>query len=130
MTALRDKLASFKKPAHLKLPEVETAQNSATAWQRLIDERLIEWGRHPEQFEDDGLKAPTADVLVKACDFVAFCRDHDIDPPLRAAPDGSGGIVFEWKLLPFFYTVEIRASGNAELVIFENNKLMARQSIG
>ena len=143
MTALQEILASFKKtpsgetngkgfaaPAD-PAKSISTAAEKA-AWQRLIDEKLIEWGRHPEQFEDeDGYKAPKADNLVRATEFSAFCRDHGVAAPLRIAPDGEGGIVFEWTHNPpYYYYVEIRLDGKTELLIFRDHKLIVRESIG
>jgi hypothetical protein len=132
-------LASFKNPSPIDAigvtvdePNSISTREDRAAWQRLIDDNLIEWGRHPEQFEDeDGYKAPTADNLVRATEFIAFCRDRALIPPLRMAPDGEGGIVFQWKdIPPFYYYVEIHADGNTELLIFQDCQLMVRQPIG
>src|ERR1017187_7065518 len=106
MTALQDILASFKKPPSgeangngtpVGLAKTLSTDEGRNTWQRLIDEKLSDWARHPEQFEDeDGYKAPTADNLVRAAEFISCCRDHGIAPALRMAPDGDGGVVFEW----------------------------------
>src|SRR5258708_3014009 len=100
MVALQEILASFKKfPAEESNGQGAAAQTESArsnearhAWQRLIDEKLIEWGRHPEQFEDeDGYTAPSAENLVRATEFITFCRDHGLAPVLRMVPDGEGG---------------------------------------
>jgi hypothetical protein len=140
MTALQEILASFKKaplgetngkgtPAPAELPRSNEAR---IAWQRLIDEKLIEWGRHPEQFEDeDGYKAPSADNLVRATEFITFCRDHGVPPALRMAPDGEGGIIFDWKNNPPYHVVmKIRSDGTMELLVFNDCSLVARERIG
>jgi hypothetical protein len=138
MTALQEILALFKKtpsaetngtgtPAPAHLPRSDEARN---AWQRLIDDKLIDWGRHPEQFEDeDGYKAPSADNLVRATEFITFCRDHGVAPALRMAPDGDGGVVFEWYEGPSCRYVEIHADGSMEYLVFEDARLLVRQSI-
>ena len=143
MSALQEILASFKKappgktngngnPAPAEPPKSSSTAEERNAWQRLIDEKLIEWGRHPEQFEDeDGYKAPSADNLVRATEFIMFCRDHGVAPALRMAPDGEGGIVFEWTHNPpYYYYVEIRLDGKTELLVFHDHKLIVRETIG
>jgi hypothetical protein len=100
-----------------------------SAWQQIIDERLVACGQHADLADDD-LQPPTAEVLDRACEFAAFCRDHGVDPPLRVVPNGAGGVVFEWRARPYFHTVEIRADGGAELLVFENSKLLTREAIG
>jgi hypothetical protein len=141
MTALQEILSSFKKapsggPNGNGTP-AEKAKALSTdegrdAWQRLIDEKLIEWGRHPEQFEGDGYKAPSADNLVRATELVAYCRDKGVLPPLRMAPDGEGGIMFDWKnsSLPYHVVAQIHADGGMELLVFDDCKLVARNRIG
>ena len=143
MTALQEILASFKKirsdevngqgvPAPTEPAGSNTTADERNAWQRLIDEKLIEWGRHPEQFEDeDGYKAPRADNLVRATEFITFCRDHGVAPALRMAPDGEGGIVFDWKNNPPYHVMmEIHADGGMELLVFDDCKLVVRNRIG
>lgn len=143
MTALLDILASFKKvPAESNgdgIPETtESVPLPSTfemrkAWQRLIDEKLIEWGRHPEQFEDeDGYKAPTAETLVRATELFAYCRDRGVLPPLRLAPDGEGGLVLDWKNIdpPYHVIAQIHSSGVMEMLEFHEGKLAARKQIG
>jgi hypothetical protein len=138
MAASLEKLADFRQTHHPACngtngsAPTSSAQvkERATAWQRVVDEKLIEWGRHPSQFDDDGIKPPNSVVLANACEFACFCRDNDIDPPLRVAPDGSGGVVFEWRAAPLYFTVEVNASGSAQLLVFENSKLLNRKPIG
>ena len=134
MVALQEKLASFRQVHHAECYEANgsarTVRESTSAWQRVIDDKLIEWGRHPGQLEDDGIKPPTPLVLAKACEFATFCRDRDIDSPLRVSPDGSGGVVFEWRADPLYFSVEVNACGNTELLVFENSKLLNRNPIG
>lgn len=139
MVALQEILSSFKKPPSGKangdgtpaeLAKAVSTDAQRIAWQRLIDEMLIEWGRHPEQFEDeDGYKAPSADNLVRATEFIAFCRDRGLTPPLRMAPDGEGGIVFEWYEGLTSRYVEVHADGSMEFIMFEDCKLVSRQSL-
>ena len=131
VSTLQEILASFKRRDCVPGNGNGVSDRSRSdKWQRLIDERLNEWARHPEQFEDDGLKPPAAEAMTEACKFAAYCRDRGAKPPLRVAPDGSGGIVFEWHSVPFFHVVEINARGVAEKLVFENGKLLIREPIG
>jgi hypothetical protein len=139
MTALQEALASFKKPTSgeangipAAVPKSNSTPEDRNAWQRLIDEKLIEWGRHPEQFEDDGYAAPTADNLVRATELVAYCRDKGVLPPLRMASDGEGGIIFDWKnnSLPYHAIAQIHADGSMEMLVFHDCKLIERKRIG
>jgi hypothetical protein len=142
MTALQEIVASLPAMAHANGnsspasagPANSSSTNEArNAWQRLIDEKLIEWGRHPEQFEDeDGYKAPGPDILAQATRLVAHCRDHGVLPPLRMAPDGEGGIVFDWKNSdpPLHVIAQIHPNGVMEMLEFLDCKLMSRKRIG
>jgi hypothetical protein len=134
MIGLQDQLASFKRPYvpvnSANVTGRSDANHGARLWQQLIDEQQIEWGRHREQFDEAGVKPPTAEALARACEFAMYCRDRQTDPPLRAAPDGSGGITFEWQADPAFQTVEINDLGKTEMLSFENSKLMLRLPIG
>lgn len=143
MTALQETLSLWRKPAEAtptgKPTSAESAHNAtrdklrSSAWQRLIDEELIEWGRHPEQFQDeDGYKAPSAENLIRATELVAYCRDRGVVPPLRMAPDGEGGIIFDWKNNdpPSHVIAQIHADGVMEMLEFHDGTLVARRRIG
>jgi hypothetical protein len=120
-------------PASAKAESSNATNEGRNAWQRLIDEKLIEWGRHPERFEDeDGYKAPSADILAQATGLVAYCRDHGVLPPLRMAPDGEGGIIFDWKNSdpPLHVIAQIHQDGVMEMLEFSDCNLVARKRIG
>jgi hypothetical protein len=46
----------------------DSGQESAAraAWQRIIDHQLIEWGRDPGQFDDEGIEPPTRETVQRA----------------------------------------------------------------
>ena len=119
-------------PASADARNTDRTNEARNAWQRLIDEKLIEWGRHPEQFEDeDGYQAPAADVLAQATRLVGYCRDHGVPPPLRMAPDGEGGIIFDWKDAdpPLHLIAHIHRDGVMEMLEFLDCKLVVRKRI-
>lgn len=105
------------------------ASQDRECWQRLIDGQLLEWGRDPEQLADDGIAAPTREIIVLACTVAARCRDAGLSPPLRVVPNGSAGLVFERLAGSVFETIEIRADGSVELASFQNSQLRHRQRI-
>ncbi len=107
-----------------------SSQQSRAAWRTVIDTTLTKWVREPLQLDDDGLKAPSAELISLAEEFAQYCATHAVDAPLRIVPDGSGGIVFEWKLGPHFTMVELRADGRMELMCYRNSVLQSRESIG
>lgn len=141
MTALQEMVASLPMahangkgmPAPAAAEIASLTKEARNAWQRLIDEQLIEWGRRPEQFEDeDGYQAPAPDVLAQATKLVAYCRDHGVLPPLRMAPDGEGGIIFDWKNSdpPLHVIAQIHADGVMEMLEFLDCNLVARKRLG
>ena len=65
------------------------------AWQRIIDERLMEWLRHPERLADDGLEAPSGTITRLAIDLAERFRDEGQAAPDSVVIDANGGIVFE-----------------------------------
>ena len=130
MIGLRDQLASFTVPYVPATPAHPVGGHGDNAWQMLIDEQLIEWGRNLEQFREEGLTPPTDEALAWTCQFAVFCRDRQVEPPLRMAPDGSGGVAFEWRIGPVFHTVEVHRDGSIEMLSFENSTHLSHITLG
>jgi hypothetical protein len=124
-----EEIRAFKKPP---VPAGAVLGNGASpaAWQKILDRTLIAWSRDPRELEDDGLRAPTSEILALAGEFAMFCQRQGMAAPLRVVPDGAGGIAFEWKMAPSFVTVEIHADGRMEMMRFHNSKLVSRELIG
>ncbi len=99
------------------------------AWERLIDGQLIEWGRNPEQLEDDDIEAPSREIISVASTLaLTMCR-HEMPAPSRIAPDGEGGIVFEHREGRDFETFEIHEDGSIEYLAFHDSQLVDRQTL-
>ncbi len=130
MSVLQEKLAGFKKNPAANNGNGGGHDPYTAAWQRLIDEKLDDWSIRPEQFDEEGVKAPTRKALWEALYFSVFFRNDNVEPPLRVAPDGSGGIAFEWRKGNEFDTVEIDANGKMVRLLYENGKLVVRQPLG
>lgn len=98
----------------------------AEAWQELVDEKFIEWGRRPGREEDeDGLVWPSLTAVGRACDLAAFLQDI-WRPPDRVVPDGDGGIAFEWYRDLDSISINVQEDGTIEALCFENCRLVER----
>ena len=100
-----------------------------TAWQDLIDGKLIEWGRNPDALEDDGIRPPSATIIKLACQVATILRDEEWPPPLRVIPNGDGGIVFERREGQLFVTIEIDEDGSIEYAAFVNCRLVSQHRL-
>lgn len=98
-------------------------------WQAVIDHQLVEWGRDSSQLEDEGIVAPTAEIIGLACRLAALYRDTGMVAPTRVVPDGEGGIVFERRDGSAFQTIEIRADHTIEWCYFVNSRLVDRRPL-
>ena len=110
------------------LSSAELNQNQM-AWDKVIDEQLIEWARDPGQLEDDGIEPPSRPIISLACELVRTMRDNGCPRPLRVVPNGDGGITFERKDGSLFQAIEIQEDGTIEFTVFENSRLVFRQPI-
>ncbi|HEX8522845.1 MAG TPA: hypothetical protein VF669_11350 [Tepidisphaeraceae bacterium] len=105
-------------------------QHSLDAWNQIVDRSLIEWALHPERIEEDGLEAPTARSLDRAARIALNMRAKATPPPQRVAPDGDGGIVFEWMESEKHLTLACDRGGKLEIREFENGQLRHREQLG
>ncbi len=101
-------------------PDLES--HNRDAWQRMIDDYLIEWGRNPEQLadEEEGLEAPTEDALRSAIEHARNNAEKALPAPLRVVSDGDGGISFERRDGDWHQSLDILPDGTAELVTIKN----------
>lgn len=103
-------------------------------WQEIIDKKLVEWGRDPEELADDDLVPPShaaVDSAVQKAQVWRDARESDDDfvpSPQWVVPNGDGGIVFEWREESTAAVIEIFDDGSADYAIFEDNKLISRTS--
>lgn len=95
-------------------------------WQSIIDECLIDWAKEPQQLEDEGIDAPSLELIFFALDLAAFFRDQGWAAPQRVVPSGDGGIVFKNQTGGRLEEIEIGATGTVEIIGFENAKLIYR----
>ncbi len=104
-------------------------------WQEIIDKKLVEWGRAPEELADDDLVPPShaaVDSAVQKAQVWRDARESDdefVPSPQWVVPNGDGGIVFEWREKSTSAVIEILDDGSVDCAIFEDGRLVARTSI-
>lgn len=97
-------------------------------WCKVLDERLIEWAAHPEEFDEEGMTPPSPETLSLAFqEIVKPFREKGRVPPSQVVPDAHGGIVFERRDNNTFESIRVRADGHIEYCRFNNGKLVDRQ---
>ncbi len=70
-------------------------ENLQAGWTRVIDEKLIEWGLHPDQFGDE-IDAPTNLAITAAAQTAINLFQSGASVPDWVVPTGDGGIAFRW----------------------------------
>lgn len=99
-------------------------------WQKLIDEKLLEWLRDPCEVQDEGIEQPSGTILRLAIDLAEKFRDDGLAPPDRVVPDPNGGILFERRadgVTEVFHIWE--DDGTVEYQRFDNSKLVDRREL-
>lgn len=113
-----------------RLSEVsqECAAEVDESWEKVINEKIIEWGNHPEDFNDEGFTPPSGDTISLAYQHVVVpFRKMGRVPPSQVVPDTHGGIVFELRNNGLFESIRVRADGHIEYCRFSNGKLVDRR---
>lgn len=96
------------------------------AWQRLIDQGLLEWLRDPSQLEDDGIDVPTATIVRLSLDLAERFREEGFPSPDRIVPDPNGGIVFERREGNVSEVLHVWDDGSVEYMRFHGTQLSER----
>ena len=104
-------------------------QERQRAWSQVIDDKLIEWGSHPEILEDKDFVPPTAKSLARAADIAMFFRDDVAPLPTGVVPDGDGGLTFERQSGTLFESLNIYEDGSVEILVFEDGRLRDRKKV-
>jgi len=94
------------------------------AWQQIIDRYLVEWGRNPNQLEEEGLITPSPRILRLAATIAMQLRDGGYAAPLRVVPDGEGGIAFERRAGAAFESLVVQADGVTQFDKFVDCRLV------
>ena len=99
------------------------------AWQEVIDQKLIEWGRDPAQLAEDDLIPPTRESVRQANRIALAFRDTRVAPTDAVVPDGDGGIAFERWEGDLSETLEISDAGEIEYVQLRSGHVAERHLI-
>ncbi|MBK8207453.1 MAG: hypothetical protein IPK87_11810 [Planctomycetes bacterium] len=100
------------------------------SWSRMINQKLVEWGRSPSQFESDGLASISKNALSLACRFAMDSKKQHDTPPDRVIPTVDGGIAFHWEFQSPKGEIELQfnPSGSAELTGFLQGNVILYKS--
>lgn len=98
------------------------------AWQNVVDQKLIEWGRQGGREDEDGVVWPSATTVGRARDLVG-CLQDICRPPDRVIPNGDGGVAFEWYRGLDSVSIGIEEDGTVEVLRFENCRLVERVAL-
>jgi len=104
-------------------------QESRGKWQELIDHKLIEWGRNPSQFDDEGVEPPSGEIVRRAIEIAKQFRHDGLTPPDSIVPDPNGGIVFERREGDVAEVFHIWDDGTVEYRCFQGARLVERRTL-
>lgn len=99
------------------------------AWADIIDLKLVEWGRNPDQLEEEELLPPSRAAIDSAVRIAMTFRDCGVYAPNRVVPDGDGGIVLERWSGSFSESFEIFSDGQIEYVSCRDHHVVERLPI-
>lgn len=102
-------------------------QRRLVEWQNVIDQKLIEWGRQPEELADDGIEPPRREVISLAIEFANRMKNEGLPPPDSVVPDPNGGIVFERREGTLSEVLHIWEDGTIEYRQFDSTQLIERR---
>jgi hypothetical protein len=107
----------------------DAPEQDRQCWQEVLDHWLHEWAQNPSRLEDEGIVAPSAQIIQLASQVAEDLRDAGLPGPHRVAATGDGGIVFVRQVGPLSSTLEVDADGSIELAIFRDTRLVSRQRL-
>jgi len=126
-TAIPDKVEQLLRPI-IKSTPGESPDRSSEEWDH-FESQLVQWERHPDEFEDEGLEPPNQETIPLIREVCRALRAMAVEPPLRLVPNCEAGAVFEWRAAPFLWSVEVERDGTLELSVFRTGRLVTRYRI-
>ncbi len=85
------------------------------SWNKIIDVVLATWRERPEQFEDDGIDAPSVAAIAAASKAACFLRAQGAPSPTNLSPTGDGGVALHYEHNDVLLTIEFDADGHREM---------------
>lgn len=115
-----------KSPA---MRDVEREREYRERWQELIDHKLIEWGRDPSQFDDEGVEPPSREIIRLAIALAEWFKAQGLPAPDSVVPDPNGGIVFERREGGVSEVFHVWDDGTIEYQRFHGTRLVERCAV-
>lgn len=109
--------------------DVEREQGYRERWQRLIDHKLIEWGRDTSQIDDEDVEPPSAEIIGLAITLAEQLKTQGITPPDSIVFDPNGGIVFERQEGDVSEVFHVWDDGEVEYRRFYGTRLVERWTL-
>jgi hypothetical protein len=89
--------------------------------------RIAKWESCAGQEDSDGVVWPTVEAIAAARQLIdQMRRKKEFPEPTDLVPAGDGGIVFSRRTGDIREEIEIFESGDAELLLFQDSRLMHR----
>lgn len=111
------------------MPQQTRSTYDDVAWRSLLQSTLIHWIENPNDLEDEGLDAPSPQILEKALRVAERMRNEGFPQPTEIVRDPNGGIVFERNLPDESLVVHLWDDGAIERMRFQGSSLIERESI-
>jgi hypothetical protein len=105
-----------------RLQEMKTQ----AAWQRVIDQTLMDWLRDPGQLQDEGVVPPAGTIIRLSMDMAESFRDEGRPAPDSVVVDPNGGIVFERREGNVSEVLHVWEDRTVEYMRFEGARLVER----
>lgn len=93
----------------------DTPPPSADTW-RLRMEELLALRTLEEDWDGQGAKAPSVDLVDSALHLAERLRQQGIDAPCRIVPGVNGTVIFEWQQDGIYREMEVTRPGHAEIM--------------
>jgi hypothetical protein len=94
-------------------------------WKRLLDTKLMNWGRDAHLPDDDAFERPTKASVNTACHLVQQFLQMGSITPTRLTPNGDGGVSFEWELGEHLIQVEVLKTGRLRRIYFVGSQMVS-----
>jgi len=109
-------------------PVAASDQSTRQAWQRLIDQ-LTQWRRDPSQLADEGVDAPSAEIIDKAILVAERSQQRGLPAPSSVVSDANGGIVLERREGSVAEVLHLWDDGTVEYQRFQGTALVERRPL-
>jgi len=110
----------------------DATERATAGWIRIIDNVLVEWGRDAGSLQDDEVTVPSRHAIARAIELAQALRQAGLPAPARVAPDGDGGIVFEYWVGAhgeLVGVVEVTEDGGVFVARYRGTKLETREQL-